>query len=43
MVELMVMSVLGPWDPVTYGGAGPGPQYGYNSVSGEEAAVYHYR
>lgn len=31
MVELKVMSVPGPSDPLTYGGAGPGPQCGYNS------------
>lgn len=32
-VELTVMSVLGPQDPVTYGGAGPDPQSGYNSCN----------
>ena len=29
----MVMSVLGPSDPVTYGGSGPGPYYGYDSCN----------
>lgn len=30
MVEVMVMSVLGAWDPVRYP-VGPGLQYGRNS------------